>query len=183
MPINSDQFVLYSNKKLIKLICSDVARYGVRSLLAVLWSGGYFTNRERRKKWLVFFILYICACQIVHFPFQRHPDSGMQSSKAGYEVVVKDHDLVDIKNWCFCLKCFSLINWFQTLVEIKVMYVLAIIDFHPHVSTFKTVPSFSSYRVVFLLVRPKKWLLVSDHIVNPIKKVSEFPKGLALSNY
>jgi len=28
----------------------------------------------------------------------RHPDSGMQSSRAGYEVVVKDHDLVDIKS-------------------------------------------------------------------------------------
>lgn len=27
----------------------------------------------------------------------RHPDSGMQSSRAGYEVVVKDHDLIDIK--------------------------------------------------------------------------------------
>jgi len=27
----------------------------------------------------------------------RHPDSGMQSSRADYEVVVKDHDLIDIK--------------------------------------------------------------------------------------
>ena len=29
--------------------------------------------------------------------FDRHPDSGMQSSRADYEVVVKDHDLIDIK--------------------------------------------------------------------------------------
>ena len=48
-------------KKWIKLICSDVERYGVRSLLAVLWSGGYFTNRERRKK-MSFFIFYFHLC-------------------------------------------------------------------------------------------------------------------------
>ena len=33
---------------------------------------------------------------------------------------------------------------------------------------------------VFLLFRPKKWLSVSDYIVNPIKKVSEFTYQLAL---
>ena len=51
-------------------------------------------NEEKKCRFLYF--TFICACQIVHLPFQRHPDSGMQSSKAGYEVVVKDHDLVDI---------------------------------------------------------------------------------------
>ena len=30
--------------------------------------------------------------------FERHPDSGMQSSRVDYEVVVKDHDLVEIKS-------------------------------------------------------------------------------------
>ena len=51
---------------------------------------------KEEKNWRLSYLTFICACQIVLFPFQRHPDSGMQSSKAGYEVVVKDHDLVDI---------------------------------------------------------------------------------------
>ena len=67
--------------------------------------------------------------------FKRHPDSGMQSSRADYEVVVKDHDLVDIKTWyfqpvniCFWiwstlkLDIFNLWTLFLNMVDIETWY-------------------------------------------------------------
>ena len=143
---------MWSQNNWINLICSDVARYGVRSLPAVLWSGGCFTNRGRRKKII---LLSSVLVKLYTFLFKGIQTVGCRVQKQAmrlssrttiwstsillkyvsnwpgwhqhlffYEVVVKDHDLVDIKNWCFCLKCFSAINFFQTLVEIIVMYGL-----------------------------------------------------------
>ena len=60
--------------------------------------------------------------------FERHPDSGMQSSRADYEVVVKDHDLVDIKTWYFqpvnivCEYMVDIKTWYFQPVNINIVF-------------------------------------------------------------
>ena len=115
---------MWSQNNWINLICSDVARYGVRSLPAVLWSGGCFTNRERRKKLaFVIFYFHLCLpnCTLSFSKASRQWDAefksrlwgcrqGPRSGRHQYYLSMCLTDLVDINI------CFSMSLWSRTTI-------------------------------------------------------------------